>query len=117
MKGIVPSGLQIRVHTGKLFCNFSTQNSVVGTQKNHLIETVLLGHPKHKFKLMGKEINAILCVQTILIWTYVQHLYLPSHSIASLTSNGYFMSPSTRPGVSTKVTRLNFFCFDVEISV
>ena len=69
------------------------------------------------FKLMGKEINGILGVKTILIWTYVQHLYLPSHNMASLTSNGYFMSPSTRPGVSTKVTRLNFFCFDVEISV
>ena len=24
------------------------------------------------FKLMGKEINAILSVQTILIWTYVK---------------------------------------------
>ena len=42
---------------------------------------------------------------------------LPSHSMEWLTSNGYFMSPSTRPGVSTNVTRLNFFCFDVEISV
>ena len=27
-------------------------------------------HPKHMFKLMGKEINAILGAQTILIWTY-----------------------------------------------
>ena len=27
-------------------------------------------HTKHMFKLMGKEINAILSAQTILIWTY-----------------------------------------------
>ena len=25
---------------------------------------------KHMFKLMGKEINAFLCAQNILIWTY-----------------------------------------------
>ena len=28
------------------------------------------GHLKHTKKLMGKEINAILGAQTILIWTY-----------------------------------------------
>ena len=38
---MVHSGLQIRVHSGKLFSNFSTQTYVVGTQKNRLIETVL----------------------------------------------------------------------------
>ena len=27
-------------------------------------------HPKYMFKLIGKEINAILGAQTILIWTY-----------------------------------------------
>ena len=27
-------------------------------------------HPKHMFKLMGKEINEILGAQTIRIWTY-----------------------------------------------
>ena len=27
-------------------------------------------HPKHMFKLISKEINAILGAQTILIWTY-----------------------------------------------
>ena len=32
---------------------------------------VLNEHPKHMFKLMGKEINAILGAQTIIIWTYV----------------------------------------------
>ena len=28
-------------------------------------------HPKHMFKLMGKEINTILGAQTIFIWTHV----------------------------------------------
>ena len=37
----------------------------MGTQKNHLIE-----HPNNMFKLMGKEMNAVLGAQTILIWTY-----------------------------------------------
>ena len=41
----------------------------------------------------------------------------PSHVIVSSTSKGYFMSPSTKPGVSMNVTKLNLFCFDVEISV
>ena len=37
----------------------------MGTQKNrHSFE-----HSKHMFKLMGKEINAILGAQNILIWT------------------------------------------------
>ena len=31
----------------------------------------LFENPKHMFKLMGKEINATLGAQTILIWTYV----------------------------------------------
>ena len=45
--------------TGKLFSYFSTKTYVVGAQKNCLNETVLLGsfeHPKHMFKLMGKQI-------------------------------------------------------------
>ena len=41
----------------------------MGTQKNRLNETVLLS-TQNMFKLMGKEINAILGAQTILIWTY-----------------------------------------------
>ena len=31
------------------------------------------GAPIHMFKVMGKEINAILGAQTILIWTYVAY--------------------------------------------
>ena len=42
---------------------------VVGTQKNRLTETVLLT-TQNMFKLIGKEINAILGAQSILIWTY-----------------------------------------------
>ena len=41
----------------------------MGTQKNRLNETSF-EHPKHMFKLMGKEIITILCSQIILIWTY-----------------------------------------------
>lgn len=41
----------------------------------------------------------------------------PSHRITSSTSKGYFISPSTNPGESTNVTRLNRFCLDVQISV
>ena len=51
-------GLQIRVHTGKLYFLFLNQNICCGE------------HPKLMFKLMGKEINAILGTQIILIWTY-----------------------------------------------
>ena len=55
--------LQIRVCTGKLFSYFSTKTYVVGAQKNRLNE---IEHPKHMFKLMGKEIDAIYGA----IWTY-----------------------------------------------
>ena len=44
------TGLQIRVRTGKLIFLFLNQNMIN--------------------ELMGKEINAILGAQTILIWTY-----------------------------------------------
>ena len=63
------SGLQKRVRTGKPFFLYSTKTYVVCTQKNRLNETALL-NTKHMFKLMGKEINAILGAQTILIWTF-----------------------------------------------
>ena len=42
----------------------------------HLNQNICCGysgsfeHPKHMFKLMGKEINAIFGAQTILFWTY-----------------------------------------------
>ena len=59
------------------FSYFSIKTYVVGTQKNCLNETVLLGTPKHMFELMGKEINAILGAQTILIRTYAHNtIYL-----------------------------------------
>ena len=51
--------------TGKLFFLFLNQTYAVGAQMNRLNEI------KRRIKLMGKEINAILGAQTILIWTYV----------------------------------------------
>ena len=44
-----------------LFSHFSIKTYVVGTQKNRLIETVLLGTPKQIFQLMYKKIFTILC--------------------------------------------------------
>ena len=44
----------------------------MGTQKNRLNE-----HPKHMFKLMGKEINAISGAQIIFIGTYVRVFSFP----------------------------------------
>ena len=41
----------------------------MGTQKNRLNKMILLS-TQNTFKLMGKEINAILGAQAILIWTY-----------------------------------------------
>ena len=46
-------------------------------------------HPKHMFKWMGKEINAILGAQTILIWTYANfndvHVLYSTYSLKNLT--------------------------------
>jgi hypothetical protein len=44
---------------------------------------------------------------------YINNLII-SNWVKSATD---LISPSTRPGESTKVTRGNFFCFEVEISV
>ena len=41
----------------------------------------------------------------------------PSQESVRSTSKGYFMSPSTKPGVSMNVTNANFFCLEVAISV
>ena len=54
----------------KLFFRISQQKTCCGTQKKGLNATVLLSTKKHMFKLKGKEINAILGAQTILIWNY-----------------------------------------------
>ena len=42
------------------FTNLTKRSYAVGTQKNHLNETVLFEHPKHMLKLMGKKIFTIL---------------------------------------------------------
>ena len=51
----------MRVCIGKLSLYFLSKTYVVGTQKNRLNETVLLGHPNHMFNLMSKKIITILC--------------------------------------------------------
>ena len=63
------AGLQIRVHTGKLFFLFLNQNLCCGYSKEPSQWDGSFEQPKHMFKLMGKEINTILGAQTILIWT------------------------------------------------
>ena len=65
------SGLQIRVRTGKLIFLFLNQNICCGYSMRRSFE-----HPKHMFKLMGKEINSILGAQTILIWNYAYVKYI-----------------------------------------
>ena len=65
------SGLQIRERTGKLFFLFLNQNICCGYRLKE--PSQLDGsfeHPKRMFKLMGKEIVAILGPQTIYILTY-----------------------------------------------
>ena len=64
----------------------------MGTQKNRLNETFFFEHMKHMFKLMDKEINAILGAQTILIWNYdtgSYHLYLTHNSSKDLLTFVY----------------------------
>ena len=64
------SGLQIRVRTGKLFFLLLNQYICCGYSKETSQSDGSFEHPKHMLKLMGKEINAILGAQTILIWTH-----------------------------------------------
>ena len=66
--GLKITGLQIRVHTGKLFFLFLNQNMLWVLKRT--VSMSSYEHPNHMLKLMGKEINAILGAQTILIWTY-----------------------------------------------
>ena len=72
------TGLQIRVHTGKLFFLFLNQNICCGYSKEPSQWYDSFEHPKHKFKLMGYEINAILGAQFILIWTYEYSIWSSS---------------------------------------
>ena len=51
------------------FSYFSTKTYVEGTQKNRLDETVLL-ITQNMFKLMGKKIITILCLNLLLNWPY-----------------------------------------------
>ena len=58
------------MRTGKLFFLFLDQNIFCGYSKEPSQRDSSFMHPKHMFKFMGKQINAILGAQTILIWTY-----------------------------------------------
>ena len=69
------SGLQIRVRTGKLFFLLLNQNICCGYSKELSQWDGSFEHPKHMFQLMGKEINVILGVETVLIWTYEMFYY------------------------------------------
>ena len=59
----------------KLFFYFSAKTYVVGTQKNHLNETVLFEHPKHMFKLMDKKITMIINSKKSAYLVLMFHLY------------------------------------------
>ena len=83
---------------------------------------------ENRRKIEPKEIPSRLIPHLLAVFTrqleilvttpfHVKTIYSPNQRIESSTSNAYFISPSTSPGVSTNVTKLNFFCFDVEISV
>ena len=54
------TGLQINVRTWKLFFLFLNQNICCGYSKEPSQWDGSFEHPKHMFKLMAKEINAIL---------------------------------------------------------
>ena len=66
------AGLQIRVGTGKWFFLLLNQNICCGYSKE---TSQWDGSFEHPFNFMGKEINAILCPQTILIWTHAIFVY------------------------------------------
>ena len=63
------SGLQIRVHTGKLFFLILNQNICCGYSKEPSQRDGSFEHTQHMFKSMGKEINAIFS-DSFSIWAY-----------------------------------------------
>ena len=69
---IILAGLQIRVCTGMLFFLLLNQNICCGYYKEPSQWDGSFEHLNHIFKLMGKEIHALLDVQTILVWTHVK---------------------------------------------
>ena len=68
------TGLQIRGHTGIFFFLLLNQNICCGHLKEPSQWDGSFEHPKHMFKLMGKEINAILDAQANLIRTHGQNI-------------------------------------------
>ena len=61
----------VRVRIWKLFFLFLNQNICCGYSKYWDSCETFFEHQKHMFRLMGKEVFAILCAHTILIWTYI----------------------------------------------
>ena len=60
----------------------------MGTQKNRLIETVLLSTHNiclniYIIKLMGKKILTLLCSKSLLNWAYVYSIVAHQHIIKS----------------------------------
>ena len=98
-------GLQIRVHTGKLFPFFLNQNICCGYSKEPSQWDGSFEHPKHMFKLMGNEVNAIFGAQTILIWTYdsLCHRIFLSYSLQSnqLTLHDFYFLVQWHPQIFT----------------
>ena len=88
--------LQRRVHTGKSFFLFLNQNICCGSSKEPSHWDCSVEHPKHMFKLMGKEINAILGAQHILIWTYK---FSASHKSCYFPSDSFHLDPHMATGI------------------
>ena len=93
----------------KIIFLFLNQNICCGYSKEPSHWDGSYEHPKHMFKMMGKEI--ILGAQTILIWTYVIWWYEPWHEISNsvvcATSKDSDQPAHTRRLIKAFACRLN----------
>ena len=85
--------------------NTITNTSLHGTQDKIDSSPTMLSVRLHRACPMGSNS------------TNMRSAMSPNKVTAVSTSKGYSISPSTRPGVSMKVIRGNFFCLEVETSV
>ena len=98
-KSFLHAALQIRVHIGNLFSSFLTQNIHCGYSKEPSQWDGSVEHPKHVFKLIGKEIITVLHSLNFLIWAYVlvykKYMYWwikrhrPNYDLKLLSQNGH----------------------------
>ena len=95
--------------------NFSTIFNVL----LHNAWPILRNINKYRILIYSKKLNVSwdLWIPMGSKKTNIKSDISPNHNMAVLTSNGYFMSPSTSPGVSMNVIKLNCFCLLVDISV